>query len=251
MSDPATVPAVHVQTDAAYLPLPNRVELVLTDVAPPDDLTPTSFVIGIADDGGMVMANHALRGVEITGGHREPGETPRQAARREGGEESGARYLTLWRIGYLRCVSQGTVPDGHPYPHPVGYQAIHAASVAEIERREDYLECLPPVVLGTDGIATLAEPLRSRLWLLHAAALSATGRDRTIAELAREARPVGGDERDSPRQTDALRRFLDECQRRAPAAFDDDGTFWKRSTVRTADETIIEALHVFDEATRR
>lgn len=251
MSDPATIPAVHVQTDAAYLPLPNRVELVLTDVAPPDDLTPTSFVIGIADDGEIVMANHALRGVEITGGHREPGETPRQTARREGGEESGARYLTLWPIGYLRCVSQGTVPDGHPYPHPVGCQAIHAASVAEMERREDYLECLPPTVLDTAGIAKLPEPLRSRLRLLHAAALSATGRDRTIAKLAQEARPVDEDERDSPRQTDPLRRFLDECQRRAPAVFDEHGTFWKGSTVRTAEETIVEALHVVEEATRR
>jgi ADP-ribose pyrophosphatase YjhB (NUDIX family) len=244
MMDPRTVPAALTEENVGYLPLPNRVDLVLTDVLPPVELTPTSFVIGIADDGGVVLANHSRRGPEITGGHVDPGETPEQTARREGLEESGAEYGTLWPIGYLRCVSQGSVPDDHPYPHPVGYQALYAGAVLSMEPRDDYLECGRPVTVDAEGIGLLARPLARRLALLHAAALAAVGRDRSLEDLAKEARPLDGDDRGSPRQVAAESRLLDECRRRRPDVFRDGALLSEGRSGTTAEERVDEALRL-------
>ena len=247
MDDPMTIPAVLVQENVAYLPLPNRVELVLTDVSPPAELTPTSFMIGITDDGGIVLADHAERGLEITGGHIDPGETVVQGAIREGAEESGAEYGTVWPIGYLRCISGGTVPDDYPYPHPIGYQALHAAAVVAMTARDDYLECRRPRIVHPDEFAALArdkQHLARQLELLHAAALKALGRDRTIDDLASQALPTGEDDCGSERQIDAENRFFDECRRRRPAIFGDRGDFADWCLKATTNERIDEAMRL-------
>lgn len=244
MQDPLTIPAALTRRDVSYLPLPNRVDLVLTDVQPPLHLTPTAFMIGITDDGGVVLADHAERGEEITGGHVEPGETPVQAALREGNEESGATYGCAWPIGYLRCVSQGTVPDDHPYPHPVGYQALFAAPVASMETREDYLECRPPRVVHPSGFALLKPSLSEQIDLMYRAALKALGRDRTLAELAAEARAVNEDDWGTERQIDAENRFFDECRRLRPSTFGDSGDFADWCLKATTDERIDEAMRL-------
>lgn len=244
MNDPATMPAVHTQTDVGYLPLPNRVDLVLTDVPPPIELTPTSFVIGITDDGGVVLADHGERGLEITGGHIDPGENPSMAARREGAEESGAEYGMLWPIGFLRCVSGGSVPEDHPYPHPVGYQAIHAGGVISLSPRDDYLECRPPVVMRPDQFATLRPSLAGKMPLLYAAALAALGRNRSIDDLARDALPLNDDDWSSSRQIDAENRFFDECRRLRPDTFSDEGDFSVWALKATSEERIEEALRL-------
>lgn len=244
MHDPLTAPAALTRRDVSYLPLPNRVDLVLSDAPSPPALTPTAFMIGITDDGGLVLADHAKRGPEIAGGHVEPGETPEQAARREGNEETGASYWSVWPIGYLRCISDGTVPPDHPYPHPVGYQALYAASVVSMEARDDYLECRPPRIVHPADFGTLDPSLAAQLVPMYDAAIRALGRDRTLEQLAAAARPLAEEDWDSERQIDAENRFFDECRRRRPATFGDDGDFADWCLKATTDERIDEAMRL-------
>lgn len=244
MNDPLRIPAVLTRRNVSYLPQPSSVDLVLTDVPPPVQLTPTSFMIGITDDDGVVLADHSERGLEITGGHVEPGETPAQAAVREGTEESGAQYGCVWPIGFLRCISEGSVPEDHPYPHPIGYQALHAASVISLELRDDYLECRRPRVLHPAEFDTLEPQFAQQLKLMYQAAMTALGRDRTLQQLAADARPFDDDEWGSQRQVDAENRFFDECRRRRPATFDETGDFSDWCLKATTEERIDEALRL-------
>jgi len=244
MHDPMTAPAALVRRDVSYLPLPNRVDLVLTAIEPPRELTPTAFMIGITDDGSLVLADHAERGPEIAGGHIEPGETPEQAARREGNEESGASYGSVRPIGYLRCVSCGSVPADHPYPHPVGYQALYAGSVVSMDARDDYLECRPPRIVHPADFGTLDPSLAVQLVPMYDAAIRALGRDRTLEQLAADARPIDETDWGSERQIDAENLFFDECRRHRPTTFDDAGDFADWCLKATTDERIDEAMRL-------
>ena len=244
MDDALNIPSVLTRHDVSYLPTPNHVDLVLTDIIPPLKLTPTAFMIGITDDDRVVLADHSERGLEITGGHVEPGETPEWAARREGGEESGAEYGSIWPIGYLRCVSQGTVPDDHPYPHPVGYQMLYAGPVTSLKLRDDYLECRRPAVVHPNEFDSLEPDLRIQLIPMYEAAMKALGRDRTLEQLAEDARPVDDDDWGTERQIDAENRFFDECRRRSPSKFDDAGDFGDWCLKATSEERIDEALRI-------
>lgn len=168
--EPHVPTTVHVQRDVGYLPSPNRVELVLDPTPPPKNLTLSSFVIPIMADGRIVMAYNRRRGVEVPGGHIEPGESQEIAARREGLEETGAQLGKIKALGHLRMTSSGTVPNDWKYPHPLSYQSFFAAPVITIEPYTENDECLAPVILS--NLSTLSPhvrimALRSRSILGH------------------------------------------------------------------------------------
>lgn len=148
----AAVVTVH---DVAYLPKPNRVEVHLTDQLAPSDLCRTAFCIPICDEGSVTMALNQRRGVESPGGHIDPGEDAEQAGQREAYEETGTLVGDVRPIGYLKLISEGEVPDGWPYPHPIGYQQFFAGRVI---RREDYIpnaECTKPLILEPCQVSAL------------------------------------------------------------------------------------------------
>jgi 8-oxo-dGTP pyrophosphatase MutT (NUDIX family) len=150
-SDPAyLIPAAWTNYDVPYLPLPNRVELVLTDVEAPAGSTRTAFTVPIMEDGSLVMATNRRRGLEFSGGHMNPGENAQTAARRECFEETGCTVDELVPVGFLRMISDGIVPDGYRYPHPVGYQQFYAARVVSMAPYAANDECLAPTVLSPE-----------------------------------------------------------------------------------------------------
>lgn len=136
---------VFVDRNVPYLPLPNYVEVVLTDELSPVDLTKTAFVVPVCDDGSIILANNVRRGLEISGGHIEDGETPEEAACREALEEVGCEVTDVVPIGYLRMVSEGEVPADYAYPHPISYQQFFAGRVTAINEYQPNEECNVPV----------------------------------------------------------------------------------------------------------
>lgn len=143
---------VHTDYNVPYLPLPNRVDVILSDQEVDPALAKTSFLIPLFEDGDVLLSVHQRRGIEISGGHIEPGETMRVAAKREGFEETGAHVNTLVPIGYLRMSSEGTVPADWKYPHPLSYQQFYAGMVDELVEYTPNEECAAPLrVSNLDG----------------------------------------------------------------------------------------------------
>lgn len=139
--------AIRTDLNLSYVPLPNTSELVLTADLPPQRLTPTAFLLPYLDDGSLVMATNRRRGVEIPGGHVEPGETLSEAAAREALEEAGCEVRDIRPIGFQRLVSQGTAPEGHRYPFPVSFQQYFAARIVRKHGIADNDEVLQPTVV--------------------------------------------------------------------------------------------------------
>lgn len=137
---------IYTDHDVAYLPKPNRVEVVLTDRLSPTDLTYTAFMVPIMDTGHVVIAQNQNRGFEIPGGHRDPGETVEQAAIREVWEETGCRVNEVVPIGFLRMISEAARPDEWRYPHPISYQQFFAGRVIEMVDFDENEECAAPVI---------------------------------------------------------------------------------------------------------
>jgi 8-oxo-dGTP diphosphatase len=133
--------------DVAYLPLPNRVEIVFTRREPDPKLTRTAFLIPLFDDRSVMLAQNTRRGLEIPGGHVDKGETLVEAAIREALEETGCVVRDIVCVGHQRMTVEGDCPEGYQYPYPVSFQQFYAGRV---ERVTDYVEndeCLAPVRL--------------------------------------------------------------------------------------------------------
>ena len=94
---PGGAEASLVERDLAYLPLPNRVEVVLDGRPAPSGLTRTAFVPAFLEGGEVVMAVNRRRGPEIPGGHIDPGSPPRLLADGIGRDRPGGMELPASR----------------------------------------------------------------------------------------------------------------------------------------------------------
>jgi 8-oxo-dGTP pyrophosphatase MutT (NUDIX family) len=154
------------QNDLPYLPLPNSVSVVAAREEAPFELTRTSFLIPFVLGRCVALANNVRRGLEIPGGHVDPGETLIQAAIRECLEETGCHVSTVIPIGYLMMVSEGEAPEGYKYPHPISYQQFYAGFVDWIDPYEANDECTDPVFLSHEEAMARLNPQRKVLYEL-------------------------------------------------------------------------------------
>ena len=135
----------HFDYNVAYLPLPNRVEIIVSDHLAPFELTKTAFLLPFFDDGDVLLAHHQRRGLEVPGGHIEAGETLIEAAVRECYEEVGCSVKNVRPVGYLKMISDGSIPEGWRYPHPISYQQFFIGQIASVRPYASNDECAPPV----------------------------------------------------------------------------------------------------------
>ena len=144
--------------DVGYLPVPNQVTAIIDPVVAPQELAPTAFVFPIMRDRSLVMARNIRRGLEIPGGHVEPGETLEQAARREALEEGLCKVPVLIPLGYLQMTTSGPKPEGYKYPYPVSYQQFYTGIV---EGFADYVgndECFEPELVVAGDLPEVLDP---------------------------------------------------------------------------------------------
>lgn len=158
------------EADIGYIPLPNTVDVVLSDLLAPEAVTPTAFAFPFFDNGDILLAHNRRRQVEVPGGHRDPippkGMTPADALRlplsarkalakehpsvaaaRETHEETGAVVSDLVPVGFMRSHSDGVMPNDYKYPWPNSCQQFFAARVDHVIAFEETDECRPPVRL--------------------------------------------------------------------------------------------------------
>jgi 8-oxo-dGTP diphosphatase len=155
---------LNIQQDVFYLPKPNRIEVVASAELAPVELTRTAFMVPLMRDGSLVMANNCRRGLEIPGGHIDPGETMTAAAHRECWEETGHWVSHIKILGYLRMTSEGQVPPDWRYPHPLSYQQFFVGEVMHHVPYVDNDECSAPVVLTIQQALDTLKPSRLALY---------------------------------------------------------------------------------------
>lgn len=122
------------ETSASYVPVKNK--LTLTHLSPKDvigDVTKwtASYVLAFNGDS-LVLANNLRRGIEISGGHIEPGETPEQAAVREGREETGAVIGKVTPLVRATIETETDYIEGYKYPLPVAHMEFYYGRVSKM-----------------------------------------------------------------------------------------------------------------------
>jgi len=106
-----------------WAPQPNKVRLTLTGEEPEAGLCSSAYVL--AFEGDKILMADLDRGVDIPGGHIDPGETPEQAMRRETQEETGAIIGQAQLLGLQQVTLLGDKPVGYAYPYPTSYQLMY------------------------------------------------------------------------------------------------------------------------------
>jgi len=139
---------VHSTRNAGFLPQPNTIDVVASDILAPLALTTTAFMIPLMPNGDIVMAHNRRRGLEFPGGHIEPGESPTAAAVRETFEETGYRVSNIRAIGYQMMTSLGIAPPGYKYPHPLSFQQFFVGRVMDFDPYVENDECLNPQIIS-------------------------------------------------------------------------------------------------------
>jgi len=118
-------------TDLPWLPVGALAEAWLLTKPVPEELATSAFVLAFDADGRLLLSQVRSRGVDITGGHIEPGEGPEAAVRREAWEETGATLRLLGKVGHLRLVVRDP-PSGYRYPTPYSFQPFYVAAIEAI-----------------------------------------------------------------------------------------------------------------------
>jgi 8-oxo-dGTP diphosphatase len=181
------------EANVSYIPLPNTVDVVISNVLSPDAITPTAFAFNFFDNGDVLLAHNRRRQVEVPGGHRDPlppagtplnellllpvavlerheKEHPAVAAARETLEETGATVSDLRPIGFMRSRSDGVRPDAYKYPWPHSCQQFFAASIDHVTEFQETDECRPPVRLTHEQVE---QTFKGRTLALYRAAREA------------------------------------------------------------------------------
>lgn len=154
------IEGIEAERDIPYLPLPNTVDVILSEILAPENVTPTAFTFAFFDDGDVLLAHNRRREVEVPGGHRDPVMTndpvsvpsgvlehPAVAAVRECFEETGAKVTDVVAVGFMRSETEGPRPEGYRYPYPVSCQQFFTGMISSVEPFKETDECRPPVRL--------------------------------------------------------------------------------------------------------
>lgn len=166
-------PSVFATHDVPYIPVPNVVDVLITDQVAPTELNPTAFIFAFLPDGSLVLANNVKRGGEVCGGHIDPGETADIAAIREGREEAGIRVGAVAPIGIFRSHTTGLKPEPgmtrREYPHPVSTQQFFVGIVELLEPYKANAESHGPLIVPPESAE---RTLKSKEFVLYKHAMA-------------------------------------------------------------------------------
>ena len=146
---------------------PNELVLHECDVLPPLDLCSSAYVLAFAGD--YLLMAELDRGVDIPGGHIDPGEDPETAMRRETKEETGAIIGAARLMAVQKITVAGQKPEIYRYPYPVSYQPIYLSSDFRQDTFVKDEDSLGPVMIGRDKAAEV--PWLKNNWNLYQLAL--------------------------------------------------------------------------------
>ncbi|MFN8541551.1 MAG: NUDIX domain-containing protein [Thermomicrobiales bacterium] len=106
--------------------------IVASEEPPPAEQVTAAFALAFSGDC-LLLADLVRRGLDLPGGHVEPGESPEEAMRREVYEETGARLGPARCIAYEHYHLVGEKPPDHPFPYPDSYMVFFCAQVVSLD----------------------------------------------------------------------------------------------------------------------
>jgi 8-oxo-dGTP pyrophosphatase MutT (NUDIX family) len=109
--------------------------LYATTAAPPNALVSSVRAVVFRKRAVCVIRDPDGSGHVMPGGRREAGESQGQALVREICEETGWRFDSPRRFGFLHFRHLTPKPDGHAYPYPDFFQTLHAVEAIDYDRR--------------------------------------------------------------------------------------------------------------------
>jgi 8-oxo-dGTP pyrophosphatase MutT (NUDIX family) len=123
---------IQIDKDIDWLPKPNQLSTVISDVMPDRHLITCSFVLAFSNDEIILTDLHA-RGWDIPGGHIERGESAEEAVIRELYEETGAKILEPELLGLMEIEMFGDKPENYKYPFPKSYMAFFWSNIIHLD----------------------------------------------------------------------------------------------------------------------
>lgn len=123
---------VQIDKDIEWLPKPNQISTVISEVMPDRHLITCSFVLAFFNDEILFTDLHA-RGWDIPGGHIEHEESAEQAVIRELYEETGAKILDLELLGFVEIEMFGEKPEDYKYPFPKSYMVFFWSNIIQLD----------------------------------------------------------------------------------------------------------------------
>ncbi|GIP30529.1 hypothetical protein J23TS9_56590 [Paenibacillus sp. J23TS9] len=123
---------IQIDKDIDWLPEPNQISTVISDVMPDRHLITCSFVLAFLNDEIILTDLHA-RGWDIPGGHIEREESAEEAVIRELYEETGAKILDPKLLGFVEIEMFGEKPENYKYPFPKNYMAFFWSNIIHLD----------------------------------------------------------------------------------------------------------------------
>lgn len=130
---------IHSDINRENLPIPNTVELFLTDTFPFDTKNITAVFCAVFYKDEILFTTEADIGhpeIDIPGGHIDPNETPEEAVLREVYEETGVTPEAIQMVA-LGTYTIDHVPTDYPYPNP-SYTISYVGYVHEKQIGNEY-----------------------------------------------------------------------------------------------------------------
>lgn len=138
--------------EANWLKNSHKIERILGDSSIEEELITSCFGI-IKFKEKIAFCNHKVRGMEIPGGHKEPGEHSIQTLIREIKEETGLTNLINLKLLVLDKITLlDKQKPNYKYPYPISYQAFFYGEALQLGEIEEGLDSTGVVFLDKHRI---------------------------------------------------------------------------------------------------
>ena len=158
---------INIETTANYMPNDNTLLYTTEHEEPIKNVTASCCYMFLGNK--IILANNRKRGLEISGGHVEHMETPKQACIRETNEETGSIINSpkFFMTAIHTCLFDK--PENYKYPYPVSYINFYTCKDVKLTAFKETEECKPPelieFVIHENGATLL--PNSNQVELVH------------------------------------------------------------------------------------
>ena len=134
-----------------WLPLAHEASLIKSEILPPSELVTSVHGLLLRGDEILFVDNDS-RGLEIPGGHVDPGEDLETALRRECLEEASVTLEAVMPFASLKLHKFEKQEEREKYPFPVSYLCFFVAQIETLEKFDNSFETSSRVFIPLEEV---------------------------------------------------------------------------------------------------